>query len=240
MYPKLFGRNGMLGGTINPLVTGGMVGHAVASGQNSLGGTLGETAGGLYGYGLAQNFGRRLKRGIGAKTIGKRLARGLLGLPLSLIGGMTAGWFGGKTGDRLIPLKFRPEGQKTAAFSNGSNHRALRGKTQLCEDSMDKMAFAVRNAEVRGALAAFVDADLIKCASTSDFDALAERVASDIPEMDYTLDDIAAATQLALSGENREKTAAEHSSDVKAALGELMLMKVAGEIDRATFKPPLS
>jgi len=44
MYPKLFGRNGMLGGTINPLVTGGMVGHAVASGQNSLGGTLGETA----------------------------------------------------------------------------------------------------------------------------------------------------------------------------------------------------
>lgn len=60
-------------------------------------------------------------------------------------------------------------------------------------------------------------------------------VASDIPEMDYTLDDIAAATQLALSGENREKTAAEHSSDVKAALGELMLMKVAGEIDRATF-----
>ncbi len=235
MYPKLFGRNGMLGGTINPLVTGGMVGHAVASGQNSLGGTLGETAGGLYGYGLAQNFGRRLKRGIGAKTIGKRLARGLLGLPLSLIGGMTAGWFGGKTGDRLIPLKFRPEGQKTAAFSNGSNHRALRGKTQLCEDSMDKMAFAVRNAEVRGALAAFVDADLIKCASTSDFDALAERVASDIPEMDYTLDDIAAATQLALSGENREKTAAEHSSDVKAALGELMLMKVAGEIDRATF-----
>ena len=148
MYPKLFGRNGMLGGTINPLVTGGMVGRAVASGQNSLGGTLGETAGGLYGYGLAQNFGRRLKRGIGAKTIGKRLARGLLGLPLSLIGGMTAGWFGGKTGDRLIPLKFRPEGQKTAAFSNGSNHRALTAEIRKAKQIANGAGMVAINAMV--------------------------------------------------------------------------------------------
>ncbi len=101
---------------------------------------------------------------------------------------------------------------------------------------LDKLAqiSAVRDSEVRGCLAAFVDSGIMKVASEEDFDALSSAVAANIG-LDYDIDTIYK-TASYLLGEGQEKTAAEqHNAACMAALGELLMMKTAGQIDDATF-----
>lgn len=64
---------------------------------------------------------------------------------------------------------------------------------------IDKVAEMTRLAEVRGCVAAFHDAGLIKCASEDAFDDFCEQVASQIG-YDYDLQKIAAAADGILSG----------------------------------------
>lgn len=102
---------------------------------------------------------------------------------------------------------------------------------------MPNTADIVRSLEVRGSLAAMGDLGLIKCASSEEeINDLTEKVASVIPEYGYTTEDILNAATYFTSG-GYEKTASEqYESDIKEALGELLLMKVAGDIDTETFQ----
>ena len=102
---------------------------------------------------------------------------------------------------------------------------------------MPNTADIVRSLEVRGSLAAMGDLGLIKCASSEEeINDLTEKVASVIPEYGYTTEDILDAATYFTSG-GYEKTASEqYESDIKEALGELLLMKVAGDIDTETFQ----
>lgn len=102
---------------------------------------------------------------------------------------------------------------------------------------INKVAEQVKEAEVRGVMAAFVDAGLVKVASENAFDDLCGIVAQNIG-MDYDLQKIANVTEAVLNGgmqksASQQKTA--HETARNAALGELLLMKTAGQIDDATF-----
>lgn len=105
---------------------------------------------------------------------------------------------------------------------------------------LDKLAqlSAVRESEVRGCLAAFVDSGIMKVASEEDFDALASAVSSNIG-LDYDIDTIykTAAYLIGEPAEEAQEKTAEEFDDTayKAALGELLLMKTAGQIDDNTF-----
>lgn len=97
---------------------------------------------------------------------------------------------------------------------------------------MDKLA-QIRESEVRGVLAALVDCGQIKIASAEDFDNLASAVADNVGTS-YSVDDIASVTAELLGGS--VKTAEEqHETACMAALGELLMMKTADEIDDETF-----
>lgn len=98
---------------------------------------------------------------------------------------------------------------------------------------MNKFASQVKEAEVRGAMAAFVDAGLVKVANQYDFDELCDVVADNVG-YDYDLQKIAAVTEAALNGDGMNKYAAENLA-FKATLGDLLLMKTAGQIDNRTF-----
>ena len=101
---------------------------------------------------------------------------------------------------------------------------------------LDKLAqlSAVRESEVRGCLAAFVDSGIMKVASEEEFDALSSAVADNIG-LDYDIDTIYK-TAAYFMDDNQEKTAEEFDDTAyKAALGELLLMKTAGQIDDDTF-----
>ena len=103
---------------------------------------------------------------------------------------------------------------------------------------MDKIA-QVKEAEVRGCVAAFVDAGLVKVAGQEGFDALCSAVCAKLPDY-YVLEKVAQATDEVVA-ENaqpakHEKTAAEkHDIAIKAALGDLLMQKTAGQIDNETF-----
>ncbi len=98
---------------------------------------------------------------------------------------------------------------------------------------MYKFAEEVKEAEVRGCIAAWIDAGHIKVASEEAFDDLCEVVSSNLGT-NYDLNKVAAVTEAVLSG-GMQKTAANAERARNAALGELLLMKTAGEIDDATF-----
>lgn len=75
---------------------------------------------------------------------------------------------------------------------------------------MDKLAELVRDSEVRGAMAAFVDLGLVKVASQEAFDALVDAVCQGIGDEDYDLQKVASLTEEVLStpkAEEQEKTA---------------------------------
>lgn len=100
---------------------------------------------------------------------------------------------------------------------------------------MQKLAAQVKEAEVRGCMAAFVDAGLVKVANQQGFENLCDAVTNCLPD-NYDLQTVADATDYVLSGGTMQKTAAEkHDVACKAALGELLMMKTAGQIDNATF-----
>lgn len=118
---------------------------------------------------------------------------------------------------------------------------------------LDKLAqiAKVRESEVRGCLAAFQDAGILKTASAEDFDVLTHAVASNLG-IDYDIDTIyktaafilggpveEAASAEAPAAEPQEKTAADDSARM-AAIGELFMKKVAGSIDDETFTKELA
>lgn len=100
---------------------------------------------------------------------------------------------------------------------------------------MDKIA-EIKEAEVRGVLAAFVDTNMLKVASEEDFDKLAEVVTAYLPDQ-YDVQAIADTTDALLSqAAKSEKTAVESETTAHmAALGELLTMKIAGKIDDQAF-----
>ena len=101
---------------------------------------------------------------------------------------------------------------------------------------MDKIAALAKEAEVRGVLAAYVDQGLLKVASAEGFDALSGAVAQNLSDSGYTIADIATVTDQLLAGAGNEKIAAELEDTARmAALGELLMKKMAGEIDTPTF-----
>lgn len=75
---------------------------------------------------------------------------------------------------------------------------------------MDKFAELVRDSEVRGAMAAFVDLGMVKVASQEEFDGLVDAVCQGIGDEDYDLQKVASLTEEVLStpkAEEQEKTA---------------------------------
>lgn len=104
---------------------------------------------------------------------------------------------------------------------------------------MYKIAEMTRDAEVRGVLACFVDGGHLKVASAEDFDVLSDAVSQAIGEEEYSVEKIAAVTDAVLEEAEyagTEKTAEErHDTACMAAMGELLMMKVAGEVDDETF-----
>lgn len=75
---------------------------------------------------------------------------------------------------------------------------------------MDKLAELVRDSEVRGAMAAFVDLGLVKIAGQEGFDALVDAVCQGIGDEAYDLQKVASLTEEILSepeNEKQEKTA---------------------------------
>lgn len=139
---------------------------------------------------------------------------------------------------------------------------------------MDKLAELVRDSEVRGAMAAFVDLGLVKVAGQEAFDALVDAVCQGIGDEGYDLQKVASLTEELLAEPQNEKqekkasigttvgtqlmvnkygvdnakedmsglpkTASEDTRETddiakKAALGELLQMKVAGQIDEKSF-----
>ncbi len=105
---------------------------------------------------------------------------------------------------------------------------------------LDKLAqiAMVRESEVRGCLAAFQDAGILKTASEEDFDKLTYAVANNLG-IDYDIDTIYKTAAFILGGpaEDAVQPVArqEKTASAKAAIGELFLQKVAGTIDDATF-----
>jgi len=97
---------------------------------------------------------------------------------------------------------------------------------------MYKYAEEVKQAEVRGCIAAWIDAGQIKVASEGAFEDLCSKVAANLSD-DYDLQKVAAVTEAVLSG-GMKKTASQETAR-NAALGELLLMKTAGQIDDSTF-----
>lgn len=98
---------------------------------------------------------------------------------------------------------------------------------------MNKFASQVKEAEVRGAMAAFIDAGLVKVAGQAAFDELCGVVADNIG-YDASLNDIAAVTEQVLSGD-MQKTAQDEMA-IKAALGDLLMQKTAGLISNTAYK----
>ena len=121
---------------------------------------------------------------------------------------------------------------------------------------LDKLAqiAKVRESEVRGCLAAFQDAGILKTASAEDFDTLTHAVASNLG-IDYDIDTIYKTAAFILGGPVEEaqpaqeapaqekvaddKTAADETARM-AAIGELFMKKVAGSIDDDTFTKELA
>ena len=75
---------------------------------------------------------------------------------------------------------------------------------------MDKLAELVRDSEIRGAMAAFVDLGMVKVASQEEFDGLVEAVCQGIGDGEYDLQKVASVTESLLTApetEGQEKTA---------------------------------
>lgn len=99
---------------------------------------------------------------------------------------------------------------------------------------MYKLAEQVKEAEVRGCMAAFVDAGMVKVAGQAAFDELCSVVADNVGD-NYDLAKVAAVTEAVLNGAPARMTKVAAETARNAALGELLMMKVAGEIDDRTF-----
>ena len=103
---------------------------------------------------------------------------------------------------------------------------------------MDKIVELIKEAEVRGVLAAFVDAGLVKVAGQEAFDKLAAAVCRKLGEEDYTLEKVAQVTEAVLQHPGNQAVgsgAPAGKNDIRMQLGELMLSKAAGSIDSAAF-----
>ena len=106
---------------------------------------------------------------------------------------------------------------------------------------MNKIAELVKEAEVRGVLAALVDGGHLKVASQEEFDALTEVVSASIDGYDHDLNTVLSKTAEVieyLENGDFEKEAGEAEIDetaVMAAFGELSMMKMAGQIDEEAF-----
>lgn len=100
---------------------------------------------------------------------------------------------------------------------------------------MYKLAEQVKEAEVRGCMAAFVDAGMVKVAGQAAFDELCSEVAKNVGD-NYDLEKVAAVTEAVLTGAAQGQTKVAAETARNAALGELLLLKTAGQIDDATFR----
>ena len=99
---------------------------------------------------------------------------------------------------------------------------------------MEKLA-QICNSEVRGVLAALVDTGHIKVASAEDFDQLSDAVQASLPSLEYDIDDIVKIAADLLEGEEKTASYNDVYNENMAALGELLLMKTAGQISDAEF-----
>lgn len=84
---------------------------------------------------------------------------------------------------------------------------------------MDKLAELVRDSEVRGAMAAFVDLDLVKVASQEAFDVLVDAVCQKIGDGEYDLQKVASVTEELLSESEQEVGTGEEGQEKTALLG---------------------
>lgn len=220
---NLLQRLGGLGPRLGAAMTGAAVAYPVAAGDSSLGQAAGETLGGIGGWNVASRLAERLP--------GPRLLRSVVRLAAPLAGSLAGGTAGGLAGEAL-PLYRRPVPPFTPAGMEGV--KTAFTQPQQGKKGMDKLAELAKEAEVRGVLAAYVDQGLLKVASAEDFDALSTAVTRNLTSDSYTIDDIATTTDRLLAG--GEKTAADLEDTArKAALGELLLKKMAGDIDMPTF-----
>lgn len=212
-----------LGSRLAPAMTGAAIAYPVLSGDTSLGQATGETLGGVGAWNAASGWARQLPPGLP-----RSFARVAAPLTASLIGGGLGGTLGS-----AVPLYHRA---RSPDVTETSKVASTYGTLQPGRTGMEKIAEMAKEAEVRGVLAAFVDQGLLKVASAEAFDELAGKVAAVIAPDGYTIEDIAAATDSLLTSGFSEKTAAEQDDTArKAALGDLLMMKMAGEIDDATF-----
>lgn len=110
---------------------------------------------------------------------------------------------------------------------------------------MNKIASLVKEAEVRGVLAGLVDGGHLKIASAEDLEALTEVVSGAVEGYDYDLNTILSKTAEVieyLENEGQDKEASEDGADTfdktaaLAAVGELTMAKLAGEISEADYE----
>lgn len=216
-----------LGSRLAPAMTGAAIAYPTFSGDSSLGQATGETLGGVGAWNAASGWARKLPPG---------LPRSVARLAAPLAASLAGGAVGGSLGSTLPIFRRSRSLAEDAPLKIASVSPLFNPQPQTGRTGMEKIAELAKEAEVRGVLAAFVDQGLLKVASTDDFDQLAAKVASIVADDGYTIEDIAGATASLQGGGDTEKTAAEQEDTArKAALGELLMMKMAGEIDDQTF-----
>lgn len=86
---------------------------------------------------------------------------------------------------------------------------------------MDKFAELVRDSEVRGAMAAFVDLGMVKVASQEEFDGLVDAVCQGIGDGEYDLQKVASVTEELLSEPAHEDGTKPEGQEKTALLGAL-------------------
>lgn len=111
-----------------------MIGHSIATGENSVGGSIGEMAGGLYGWQLGDRLMKNnlkfMKPAPGTNgasfwgsTLGgkaKWLGRGALGLAGGIAGSVLGSLIGGKVGDTIAPFRRAQPQQPADAYMSQS------------------------------------------------------------------------------------------------------------------------
>lgn len=200
---------------LEPALMGGMIGYSTTSGESSLGKAVGDIGGATLGYRLADRLAQRF-------IPGSSMWAGLGRFGASTLASMGVGSKAGTLLDKHLPL-----------YSKIGDHTGSHHNKQMETMSMNKFAAMAKEAEVRGVLAAFIDGGLMKIASAEEFDALSADVADNLGDT-YTIDDVAQVTNALLSGNTKTAEECDHTARM-AALGELLTMKVAGEIDETTF-----
>jgi len=102
---------------------------------------------------------------------------------------------------------------------------------------MNFTADQVKEQEIRGSIAAFCDAGLVKVANEEGFNMLCDAVFEKVAD-DYDLNSIATAVDEVINEASGAQEMQKKASDelaLKAAVGELALMKLAGKLDDNAF-----